>query len=88
MPARVLSITPATVLHAALDARRPDAPLLTPLQLQTWASSASSATPTSAAGRAEVEQQLEPLLGQRQAAVERLHQERDLASCRRAASRR
>ena len=39
----------------------------------------SRPTPDLVAGPAEVEQQLDPLLGQRQPAVERLGQERDLA---------
>src|SRR4051812_44644353 len=49
LPARVAFITPGTVF---VPERTQDtsAPLLTPLQLQTCASSASSDTPTSAAG--------------------------------------
>ena len=43
------SMTPVTVLQPPLTARTMVA-LQTPLQLQTWASSASSATPTSAGG--------------------------------------
>ena len=49
LPARVLSMTPATVL-VPLSTQATRAPLETPLQLQTWASSASSAMPTSSAG--------------------------------------
>ena len=49
MPARVLSITPVTVLQPALTVST-IVDLQTPLQLQTCASSAISATPTSSDG--------------------------------------
>ena len=79
MPARVWSITAVTLLQPPATAPQM-ASLLTPLQLHTWVSSGRSATPTSAAGAAEVEEQLGTALGQGQAAVEGLLEEGHLAA--------
>ena len=79
LPALVLSITPATDLHAALHAGDQgalgDAVAVADLGVVGEFGDADL-------GRrgAEVEQHLQPFLGQRQPAVERLHQEGDLGA--------
>src|SRR6185369_9404837 len=70
LPARVAAMTPGTVFTPSRT-QAAILPLLTPLQLQTWASSAISHA--DGGGRqTDVEQQLQALVRQREPAVERL----------------
>ena len=88
LPARVLAITPRQLPLAAAHAGDRIAPLDTPLQLQTCASSASSATLSSAAGPPRSNSSSTRSSGSGGPAVEACMQERRPSPCRPAASRR
>ena len=73
MPARVASIT-AGALRLPAATQAPIAALVTPLQLHTCISAGISSSVIFWPGRAEVEQQRQPLVRQPRVAIEALHQ--------------